>query len=140
MHVFQGGTGGFQPSSRRELLKGGALAVGAAAAGASVGKAALAQTPAPALPSYAVNEAPQIPVSPDVVAYGVRSRYVKSVRIQEDGRPPRATARYDNFGLTIHIQTPLQDLSARSRHRRFTIVRRPRAPSSRTSIPTSTPC
>jgi sulfane dehydrogenase subunit SoxC len=44
-----------------------------------------------------------------VVAYGVRSRYVKSVRIQEDGRPPAATARYDNFGLTIHIQTPLQD-------------------------------
>src|ERR1700676_2009650 len=96
-------------SSRRELLKGGALAVGAAAAGASVSKTALAQTPAPALPSYAVNEAPQIPVSQDVVAYGVRSRYVKSVRIQEDGRPPGATARYDNFGLTIHIQTPLQD-------------------------------
>ena len=98
-----------KPSSRRELLKGTALAVGAAAAGASVGKTALAETPAPALPSYAVNEAPQLPVSADVVAYGVRSRYVKSVRIQEDGRPPGATARYDNFGLTIHIQTPLQD-------------------------------
>jgi len=56
-----------------------------------------------------VNEAPQIPVSPHAVAYGVRSRYVKSVRIQEDGRSPAATARYDNFGLTIHIQTPLQD-------------------------------
>jgi len=96
-------------SSRRELLKGGALAVGAAAAGATVGKTALAETPAPALPSYAANEAPQIPVSPDVVAYGVRSHYVKSVRIQEDGRPPGATSRYDNFGLTIHIQTPLQD-------------------------------
>src|ERR1700733_11165733 len=100
-----------KPSSRRELLKSGALAVGAAAAGASVGKTALAQTPAPApaLPSYAANEAPQIAVSSDVVAYGVRSHYVKSMRIQEDGRPKGATSRYDNFGLTIHIQTPLQD-------------------------------
>src|SRR5580700_7052272 len=85
---FKGKLMDSKPSSRRELLKGGALAVGAAAAGASVSKTALAQTPAPALPSYAVNEAPQIPVSPDVVAYGVRSRYVKSVRIQEDGRSP----------------------------------------------------
>ena len=106
---------GSKRSSRRELLKGGALAVGAVAAGASVSKTALAQTPAPApapepaLPSYAVNEAPQIPVNSDVVAYGVRSHYVKSVRIQEDGRPKGATSRYDSFGLTIHIQTPLQD-------------------------------
>jgi sulfane dehydrogenase subunit SoxC len=104
---------GSKRSSRRELLKGGALAVGAAAAGASVSKTALAQNsapaPEPALPSYAVNEAPQIPVSSDVVAYGVRSHYVKSVRIQEDGRPKGATSRYDSFGLTIHIQTPLQD-------------------------------
>ena len=93
---------GLKPSSRRELLKGGALAVGAAAAGASVSKTALAQNsapaPEPALPSYAVNEAPQIPVSSDVVAYGVRSHYVKSVRIQEDGRPKGATSRYDSFG------------------------------------------
>src|SRR3984885_1694167 len=106
---------GSKRSSRRELLKGGALAVGAVAAGASVSKTALAQTaapapaPEPALPSYAANEAPEIPVSPDVVAYGVRSHYVKSVRIQEDGRPPGTTARYDDFGLTLHIQTPLQD-------------------------------
>jgi sulfane dehydrogenase subunit SoxC len=104
---------GSKRSSRRELLKGGALAVGAAAAGASVSKTALAQNsapaPEPALPSYAVNEAPQIPVSSDLVAYGARSHYVKSVRIQEDGRPKGATSRYDSFGLTIHIQTPLQD-------------------------------
>src|ERR1700691_2331793 len=100
-------------SSRRELLKGSALAVGAVAAGASVSKTALAQTPAPApapvLPSYAVNEAPEMPVSRDVIAYGVRSHYVKSVRIQEDGRPPGTTARYTDFGLTLHIQSPLQD-------------------------------
>jgi sulfane dehydrogenase subunit SoxC len=99
-----------KPSSRRELLKNGALAVGGAvAAGPSVSKTALAASPAPALPSYAANEAPEIAVSPDVIAYGVRSHYVKSVRIQEDGRPPGTTARYDDFGLTLHIQTPLQD-------------------------------
>src|SRR5262249_28502889 len=93
-----------KPSSRRELLKSSAMAVGGAAvAGPS---AALAEASAPALPSYAVNEAPQVPVSPDVIAYGVRSHYVKSVRIQEDGRPPGTTARYDDFGLTLHIQTP----------------------------------
>ena len=97
-----------KPSSRRELLKSSALAVGAVAAG-PVTKNALAQDPAPALPSYAVNEAPEIAVSPDVIAYGVRSHYVKSVRIQEDGRPPGTTARYNDFGLTLHIQTPLQD-------------------------------
>jgi sulfane dehydrogenase subunit SoxC len=111
--VFREEAMGSKRSSRRELLKGGALAVGAAATGASVSKTALAQNsapaPEPALPSYAVNEAPQIPVSSEVVAYGVRSHYVKSVRIQEDGRPKGATSRYDSFGLTIHIQTPLQD-------------------------------
>ena len=73
-----------KPSSRRELLKGGALAVGTVAAGASVSKIAFAQTPAsapPALPSYAANEAPMIPASEDVIAYGVRSHYVTSKRI-----------------------------------------------------------
>ena len=66
-----------KPSSRRELLKSGALAVGTVAAGASVGKIAFAETPAsgPAssLPSYAANEAPMVPASEDVIAYGVRS-------------------------------------------------------------------
>ena len=80
-----------KPSSRRELLKGGALAVGTVAAGASVSKIAFAQTPAsgpaPALPSYAANEAPMVPASEDVIAYGVRSHYVTSKRIPALGRP-----------------------------------------------------
>ena len=98
-------------SSRRELLKGSALAAGAAVVGSSVSKAALAQTPAPApaLPTFAANEAAEVPVTPDIIGYGVRSHFVKSVRIQEDGRPPGTTARYEDFGLTLHIQTPLQD-------------------------------
>ena len=72
-----------KPKSRRELLKGGAAAVGAAAAGAAVSKTAFAQTPAsgPRSPSYAENEAPMVPASDDLVAYGVRSHYVTSKRI-----------------------------------------------------------
>ena len=79
-----------KPSSRRELLKGGALAVGTVAAGASVSKIASAQTPAsgpaPAHPTYAANEAPMVPASEDVIAYGVRSHYVTSKRIPALGR------------------------------------------------------
>ena len=108
---------GSKSRSRRDLLKGGALAAGAVAAGTTVDSLtsftpASAQTPAgaaPELPSYAANSAPQIPVSPDLVSYGARSHYVKSVRIQEDGRAPGVLARYNDFGLTLHIQTPLQD-------------------------------
>ena len=104
-------------SSRRDLLKGSAIATGAAFVGASVARTALAQTaapapasaPAPTLPTFAANEAAQVPVTPDIIAYGVRSHFVKSMRIQEDGRPPGTTARYTDFGLTLHIQTPLQD-------------------------------
>ena len=97
-----------KPSSRRELLKGAALAVGTVAAGASVSKIAFTQTPAsgpaPALPSYAENEAPMVAASDDVIAYGVRSHYVTSKRIPALGRPSP-----DDFGLEFHVATPLQD-------------------------------
>jgi len=99
---------GSKRTSRRELLKGGALAVGTAAAGVSVSKIASAGTPAPgpapSLPSYAANEAPMVPATDDVVAYGVRSHYVTSKRIPALGRPSP-----DDFGLEFHIATPLQD-------------------------------
>ena len=45
-----------------------------------------------------------IPVSDDLVAYGVRSHYVTSKRIPTNGRPSP-----DAFGLEFHIATPLQD-------------------------------
>src|SRR5690242_2041818 len=94
--------------SRRQLLKGGAAAIGTVAAGASVSKIASAQTPASAstsaLPSYAVNEAPMVPASEDVIAYGVRSHYVTSKRIPTLGRTSP-----DDFGLEFHLATPLQD-------------------------------
>src|SRR4051812_33664723 len=95
--------------SRRELLKG-AAAVGAVAAGASVGKIASAQTKAsgPALPTYAENEAPMIATDDDLVAYGTRSHYVTSKRVPAimNGYPRSSP---DEFGLTFHIATPLQD-------------------------------
>ena len=57
-----------KPSSRRELLKGGALAVGTVAAGASVSK--IASCPNPSIGSgagspstYAANEAPMVPAT-----------------------------------------------------------------------------
>jgi len=107
-----------KPSSRRELLKGSALAVGAVATGAAVSQLAtpaFAQAPtaaaAAALPSYAANEAQQIAQSQDLIHYGQRSSFVKSERVLEFGQPPGTPAigRYTDFGLTLHIHSPLQD-------------------------------
>jgi sulfane dehydrogenase subunit SoxC len=91
-------------TSRRDLLKGGAASMGAAAAGAVISTGALAQTPAGKLPTYAENEAPMIATDDDLVAYGTRSHYVTSKRIPNNGRPSP-----DDFGLGFHITTPLQD-------------------------------
>src|SRR2546425_7221301 len=75
-------------ASRRKFLKGGAAA---AAVGAI--QSASAQTPAPAKRSLK-----------DEVAYGERSPYVNSVRVAVKARPSP-----DEFGLTFHVLTPLQD-------------------------------
>lgn len=134
-----------KPSSRRDLLKGGALAVGAAATGAITPAFAEspASGPAPASgaatapASYLANVAPMVPSTDETIGYGLRSHYVTAKRIQEAGR---ATPKiYTDFGLTAHVFSPLQDFLARSRHRRCTTSRPPRAPSSPTSIPPSTP-
>jgi sulfane dehydrogenase subunit SoxC len=47
---------------------------------------------------------PQDYSSPELIAYGQRSRHVTSVRIPVNGRPSP-----DEFGLVFHIGTPLQD-------------------------------
>jgi len=98
---------GLRTSSRRELLQGSALAVGAVATGAvgSLVTPALAET----TKSYALNNSPMIASPEDLIAYGQRSKYVKSVRIHEAERPEATLARYRDFGLTLHIQAPLQD-------------------------------
>jgi sulfane dehydrogenase subunit SoxC len=94
-------------TTRRDLLKGSALAAaGAVVAGASVSKLvtpALADTTT----SYAVDSAPQVPDTLETIGYGQRSHYVTSLRVQESGRKP--PPGFDDFGFTYHVQTPLQD-------------------------------
>jgi len=55
------------------------------------------QTPAQDHPAF-------IKGNKEVIAYGDRSRFVTSVRIPHGGRPSP-----DQFGLTFHIASPLQD-------------------------------
>src|SRR5215510_8441985 len=92
---------GSKPLNRRELLKSGAALAG----GLTLGAAApvLGQEPATHDPHAAP---PMLKGDKDTIAYGVRSKYVTSVRISHPvgGRPSP-----DQFGLTFHIATPLQD-------------------------------
>ena len=74
--------------SRRKFLKGGAAV---AAMGAI--QSATGQTPVPAKRSLK-----------DEIAYGERSHFVTSVRVPVLERPSP-----DEFGLTFHVLTPLQD-------------------------------
>jgi sulfane dehydrogenase subunit SoxC len=83
--------------NRRELLKSGATLAGGFTLGAA----------APALGQEPMTHAspPMIKGDKDgQIAYGDRSKYVKSVRIPHGGRPSP-----DNFGLTFHVASPLQD-------------------------------
>jgi len=87
---------------RRELLKSGAALAGGMTIGAV----------APAMGQTQASEAGHGPASPPmirgdeakIIAYGDRSKHVTSVRIPHGGRPSP-----DNFGLTFHVASPLQD-------------------------------
>ena len=87
---------------RRELLKSGAALAGGMTLGAV----------APAMGQTQASEAGHAPASPPmirgdeakIIAYGDRSKHVTSVRIPHGGRPSP-----DNFGLTFHVASPLQD-------------------------------
>ena len=94
-----------KPLNRRALLKSGAAVAGGLTLGAA----------APALGGQQAQESHHAPPSwpmikgdkdANMVAYGERSKYVTSVRIAHPvgGRPSP-----DQFGLTFHIATPLQD-------------------------------
>src|SRR5919109_3509697 len=96
---------GSKRPARREFLKNGAALAG----GLTVGAAA------PALGGQQAPESHHAPPSwpmikgdkeMNMVAYGDRSKYVTSVRISHPvgGRPSP-----DQFGLTFHIASPLQD-------------------------------
>jgi sulfane dehydrogenase subunit SoxC len=80
---------------RRGFLKGGAALTGGLTLGAVA--PAFGQTQTPASP-------PMIKEKTDQIAYGARSKHVTSVRIPHGGRPSP-----DNFGLTFHVASPLQD-------------------------------
>jgi sulfane dehydrogenase subunit SoxC len=84
---------GSKRPDRRGFLKGGAALAGGVTLGAVA--PALGQTPA---------SPPMIKEKTDQIAYGARSKHVTSVRIPHGGRPSP-----DNFGLTFHVASPLQD-------------------------------
>jgi len=77
-------------SNRRGFLKGGATLAGLAAGGAK-----LAKGQSPATPAKNIDE---------LIAYGERSRFVTSKRV-----PVAERHSPDEFGLTFHVLTPLQD-------------------------------
>ncbi len=79
---------------RRGFLKHGAALAGLAV---GAGRSLSAQTPA-------VAEAPHHSSLPELIAYGERSRFVTSKRVSV---PERHSP--DDFGLTFHVNTPLQD-------------------------------
>jgi sulfane dehydrogenase subunit SoxC len=83
-----------KPRSRRGFLKDGA-----AVAGLAVG----AMGTASAQPAAADAQSEQR--LKDLIAYGERSKYVTSIRV-----PVKERTSPDEFGLTFHVLTPLQDL------------------------------
>jgi sulfane dehydrogenase subunit SoxC len=85
---------GSKRPARREFLRGGAALAG----GFTLGAVAPAIGQAPASPPMIKGDEDQI------IAYGTRSKYVTSVRIPHGGRPSP-----DQFGLTFHVASPLQD-------------------------------
>ena len=90
-------------TSRRELLKGGATLAG----GLTLGVPVHAQTHddhASGSASGSENAYPMIPGNKEMVAYGERSHFVTSVRIQHPmGKSP------DEFGKLFHVASPIQD-------------------------------
>ena len=82
--------------ARREFLKSGVALAGGFTLGAAA--PALSAEQAPAQPPMIKGE------RDGEIAYGARSKFVTSARIPHGGRPSP-----DNFGLTFHVATPLQD-------------------------------
>jgi len=92
-----------RPDRRAFLKKGAALAGGLTLGAAEPGAGQTAPTdPAQQAPAQQVPDHE----SPELVAYGVRSHRVTSVRI---AHPPQGRPSPDEFGLIFHIATPLQD-------------------------------
>src|SRR4051812_28677017 len=77
-------------SNRRRFLKGSAALAGLATGGVRLAKGQTQGTPAKKID--------------ELIAYGERSRFVTSVRV-----PVAERHSPDEFGLTFHVLTPLQD-------------------------------
>lgn len=94
-----------EKNSRRELFKKGAALAGGVALGA-VGKAQAQHDHHGAVMPDSKNAYPMIHGSKEQIEYGVRSKFVKSVRVQHPigGRPSP-----DVFGKVFHVASPLQD-------------------------------
>jgi sulfane dehydrogenase subunit SoxC len=90
-----------QPDRRAFLKRGAALA-----GGLTLGGVESAVTPEPASGQSVEDQSvePDDYSTPELIAYGKRSRHVTSVREPVNGRPSP-----DEFGLVFHIGTPLQD-------------------------------
>jgi len=94
-------------SDRRRFLKSGATLAGGLTLGAVA--PALGQTPGIGqTPGSGQTPGPEkfIKAGKELVAYGERSHFVTSVRM---GHPPGGRPSPDEFGLSFHISTPLQD-------------------------------
>ena len=89
---------GSKRPARREFLKSGAALAGGFTLGAAAPALGQDTGMTPASPPMIKGD------SEGQIAYGERSKYVTSVRIPHGGRPSP-----DNFGLTFHVATPLQD-------------------------------
>src|SRR5215510_6088762 len=78
--------------NRRAFLKSGAALAGLTAGGIR-----------PAFGQSSMAEALS-PKNKELIAYGDRSKYIKSIRVPVSGRMSP-----DMYGLTFHVLTPLQD-------------------------------
>ena len=90
-------------SARRRFLKDSAALAGLAAGVAPAAAAQMSHPEAPAADAASKDTACKKD-DKDLIAYGERSHYVKSIRI-----PVAERMSPDEFGMTFHVLSPLQD-------------------------------
>ena len=123
---------GSKRTSRRDILKSGATLAG----GLTLGVPVHAQTHdqhdqhASGPASGSENASPMLAGNKKIVAYGERSHFVTSVRIQHPmGKSP------DEFGKLFHVASPIQDQLGNITPSSLHYIATTRRPSNRTSIP-----
>lgn len=90
-------------SGRRRFLRDGAALAGLAAGVVPAAAAQMSHAEAPTTDAASKDTACK-PDEKDLIAYGERSHYVKSIRI-----PVAERMSPDEFGMTFHVLSPLQD-------------------------------